>query len=147
MIIQRLSEKRLKKYWSLKLPHMENSFGRFAEIGLFPQDWQLTDREIVCACSLMLERKDLHNVHQAFYHFCNECSERNLSESFFLELQNTISDLDRNGLRDQSRKLRKLGQGVATMIKDNAWGASWGKELDQMRASAIIDEPFLPQKG
>ena len=147
MIIQRLSEKRLKKYWSLQLPHMENSFGRFVEAGLLPQDWRLTDREIVCACSLMLERQNLHNVHQAIYHFCNECSERNLSECFFLELQNTISDLDRKGLREQSRKLRKLGQVIATMNRTSEWGAFWGKELDQMRASAIIDEPFLPQKG
>ena len=147
MIIQRLSEKRLKKYLSLKLPHMENSFGRFAEAGLLPQDWRLTDHEIVCACSMMLERKDLHDVHQAFYSFCNECSERSLAESFFLELQNTISDLDRNGLREQSRKLKKLGHGVATMINNRGWQSSWGKELDLMRASAITDEPFLPQKG
>ena len=147
MIIQRLSEKRLKKYWSRKIPHLESSFGRFAEAGLLPQDWRFTDLEIVCACSLMLERNNLHTVYQAFYRFCNECSERNLSENFFLDLKESISDLDRNGMREQSLKLRKFGQGVAAMNKDSVWRASWGKELDHMRASAITDEPFLPQKG
>lgn len=147
MIIRRLSEKRLKEYWERRLPKQKQQIERFSTVGLLPQDISLKEVELVCACSLMIERKTIHEVFQAIDRYRDESTKTPFEEGFFSEVRETLVEMERRGMRSQARRLRKIGQGIAQMQNETEWVLHWRKESERRKISAIKDEPFLPQRG
>ena len=147
MIIRRESEKQLKEYWGRRFPEQEQLTDRFSKVGLLLKDTNLAADVLVCACSLMVERRTIYEVHQAIDAYRRECIKSPFGESFFEELKVTIAELERGGMRSQAQRLRKLSQGIAKMQNETEWEKHWGREADRKRISAIKDEPFLPQRG
>jgi hypothetical protein len=145
--MMKLSKKHLHRFWGSRLPNQEQLFERFTRIGLLPQDFKLTHLELVCACSLMLEHKTLYDVYQSIEHLNNECTKSKFDDAFFHHLEEIISEMDMVGMRVQARKLRKLGQGIASTQRKISWQSYWKKEADKKLVSSIRDEPFLPQQG
>ena len=141
------SKNRLNAFWIRKLPLHEDQFIRFSKTGLLPQDFNLSDLEIICALSIMSERKTIHEVLQAVDQFRNETTISRFNEAFLEKIQATIEELESKGLRSHARNLTKLGHGIARMQNQSSWETHWSGELDKKRISAIKDEPFLPQKG
>ena len=147
MKIRKPSLRRLARYWENRLSDHELPIERFVTIGLSAQDFKLAPLELVCACSLMLESKANYDLLLTLDLLRSESTEVLLDEAFFQQLDETIQDLEMSGLRDQGRKLRKLGQRIASMQHETHWQARWGDERNRRLTSAIKDEPFLPQRG
>ena len=147
MSIRKLSQKRLVRFWGIRLPGQDQLFKRFTRSGLLPQDCSLTPLELVCACSFMLDTKTIFDVFQSIDRLNNECIEPRFEDVFFQRLNETISEMENAGMRDQPRKLRKLGQGLAALQRKGSWQSDWEKETDRKLGSTIKDEPFLPQRG
>ncbi len=147
MRIQKLSKKRLHRFWEIRLPNQEQLLERFTSIGLLPQDYNLSPLELVCACSLMLEHKTIYDTCQSIDQLKNESVESKFDDAFFHQLEDTISEMEMAGMRIQARKLRKLGQGLASAQGNGSWQPHWKKEINTKLISAIKDEPFLPQQG
>ncbi|MGD2028275.1 MAG: hypothetical protein PVI99_10700, partial [Anaerolineales bacterium] len=102
---------RLKNFWVQRFPHLEKDITRYANVGLLPQDFNLTDLETICVLSIMAEKRTIHQVFQAIELFRNETVEPRFHEGFLEKIQETISEMERSGFRAQSAKLRKIGLG------------------------------------
>lgn len=144
---QKIPDSRLYRFWKTRTPGQEDLLERFLRIGITPQDHPLGPLELVCACSLMLETRTTYAVYQSIDWLNNESIENRVDEEFFIQLDETIADLERAGLRAQARKLRKLGQGLASTQRNPTWQSRWEKETRGVASAAIKDEPFLPQRG
>ena len=147
MEIPKLSRERVKRFWLARLPGQEALVMRFASAGVLPQDHGLALLELVCACSLMVESRTVYAALQAVERLENDSIELVFGEPFFVQLQQSLAEMQRAGLRAQARRLRKLGQGIAVMQDQGEWAARWRAEMGQNLVSAIKDEPFLPQQG
>jgi len=144
---QKIADKGLYRFWKTRLPEQEDLFARFMQVGITPQDHHLGPIELVCACSLMLETRTIYDVYRSIDRLNNESIEPKVDEEFFIQLNGTIADMERAGLRSQARELRKLGQGLATAQRNPTWQSQWKEESEGVTSAAIKDEPFLPQKG
>jgi hypothetical protein len=147
MKIQKQSDKRLERFWGIRLPNREKLFERFKRVGLLPQDYKLNPLELVCVCSLMVEYKTIYDVYQSIDRLKNESIESKFGEAFFKQMKETTAEMEMAGMRAQARKLRKVGQGMASIQGEETWQTNWKREAIEKQVSAIKDEPFLPQKG
>ena len=147
MSIRKLSYKRLVRFWGIRLPGQDQLFERFARSGLCPRDCSLTPLELVCACSFMLDTGPIFDVYRSIDRLKNECIEPRFEDEFFQRLNETISEMENAGMRDQPRQLRKLGRGLAALQQQGSWHTHWEMETDRKLGSTIKDEPFLPQRG
>ena len=147
MKTRNIFNKRLFSFWIIRLPDQEHLLERFYRFGLTSQDHALSHLELVSACSLMLEKRTNYEVYQSINRLNHESTETMLNEEFFAQLQKIIYEMEMSGLRFQSRKLRKFGQGLASAQRNLLWQPYWKEDMDKKLLSAIKDEPFLPQQG
>jgi hypothetical protein len=138
---------KLKKFWMKKISLPEEEFQRFSRVGLIPQDYRLSDLEIICAISLMAQKKNVHQVQEAIERFRDETIEPRFNEEFLALFHETISEMEKSGMRSLVRTLRKIGRNMAAMQGSGRWKESFNMKLHSKSLSALRDEPFLPQKG
>ena len=143
----KVAEKRLKDYWNRRLPGSEDQIERFAKVGLLPQDTNLSTVELVCACSLMLEKATIFEALGKIDRYRVESIAEPFGAEFYNLLADEIVEMERMGMRSMARKLRKFGHQMAMDQKEIAWSKQWQKETTEKDVSAIKDEPFLPQRG
>ena len=84
----KVAERRLKDYWNRRLPGSEDQIERFTKVGLVPQDTDLSALELVCVCSLMLERATIFETLGKIDRYRIE----SIGEPFGSEFYNLLAD-------------------------------------------------------
>jgi hypothetical protein len=138
---------KLKRYWAAKLENHPDAIDQLSKRGFLPTDCSISPLELVAVCSLLTERKPIHEVIESIMIYTVECISPAFTSDYFIQLDETIREIELAGLRSHARDLRKLGKVVATMQSARGWKDHWEHDTDRRLKSAIQNEPFLPQQG
>jgi hypothetical protein len=138
---------KIRKFWANKLSLRIDAVDELAQRGFFTLGSSSPPQMLVAACSLSLARKPFHQVLQELNIYKDESTSGPFTGRCFSEVDQTIRELERSGLRSQSRDLRKLGTAAAAMVNNSEWQERWAGDTGLRQIAAIHDEPFLPQQS